>query len=402
VERYFLGLDSDLLRAEKTYSIYGNVVLGLTDSTELSAGVRMLRSRRQAVNAFALADSFLAAFPNPGGASQLPCAATGIPGATDSPVYPGICDIALPGGPAPPSGFDDTSKPVVYNLMLSQRLSPDFLIYASLARGWRGILPSIGPTGLPDSVLFPYPERATSFEIGAKASGGRWLQFGANLFQIDFDGQYLQFQSIPYFNFLTGAIAATGSDFFYNIDSRVRGAELDLSVRPLSNLSLDASLSYSKVTAHGGDAPCRNDAIPLSLANPINFCRLDKGETLNAGAPFQASLRAAYSVPIGRQRGYVRLLVNHQGGNPNIGVSQTRAKAHRLVNLFAGLSAREGAWDLGFFAKNLFDVKIETTSNEIAAPFGLAPLLGSTGFSQVRTTPPREMGVTLRFAFGSR
>ena len=92
------------------------------------------------------------------------------------------------------------------------------------------------------------------------------------------------------------------------------------------------------------------------------------------------------------------VLINHNGKNPNFGFVRP-AKAYTLVDLFAGISRDDGGWDLGFYAKNVFDRHVELTRSVITPPVAD---FGPTGYDQVRATLPREIGVTLRYAFGSR
>ena len=109
-----------------------------------------------------------------------------------------------------------------------------------------------------------------------------------------------------------------------------------------------------------------------------------------------------YELPFsGRIAGYFRFNVNFQGSNPNYGTSDVRTGAYSLVDLFAGVAGHAGDWDLGVYAKNVFDKNVLLTSQAIsnsAYPLFAAPV----GYSKALTTLPREIGVTFRYAFGSR
>ncbi|MEO5587150.1 MAG: hypothetical protein ABIQ81_05605 [Novosphingobium sp.] len=86
--------------------------------------------------------------------------------------------------------------------------------------------------------------------------------------------------------------------------------------------------------------------------------------------------------------------------------------AYALVDLFAGLRSSKGGWEAGLFVKNLFDKRV--VLDRSAAPgvtaIATAPLVpGSTvasnvgyNYLSVRTSEPREVGFSLRYAFGSR
>ena len=76
--------------------------------------------------------------------------------------------------------------------------------------------------------------------------------------------------------------------------------------------------------------PCNNPAVPLTAANPINFCPSVKGEVLNTTAPFQATLNGSYEMPITDTiDGYFRFNLNIQGNNPNYGNFGTTASSSR-------------------------------------------------------------------------
>ena len=83
-----------------------------------------------------------------------------------------------------------------------------------------------------------------------------------------------------------------------------------------------------------------------------------------------------------------------------------------LLNLFGGLRASDGSWELNVFARNVFNTirnsrltsPQATSFQELQPPtFRTAAGRTFTGtYSQVVTNLPREVGINLRFAFGSR
>ena len=104
--------------------------------------------------------------------------------------------------------------------------------------------------------------------------------------------------------------------------------------------------------------------------------------------------------------GWLFFNVNYQGKNPNYGnfrsgTSFKGTPSYAIVDLFAGITGGDGAWSLGAYAKNAFDKRVEiarvATINSVYPTFR-AP----SGYDVVRTNLPREFGVTLRYAFGSR
>lgn len=411
-QRYVLQSSTNVDIGQKFDSFYGNARFHLTDSTELSGGLSIVRDRVPVFLNITTAAAAIVATPL-SALGGLPCA--GIPGVfvtglVDS-TYPGFCDALIPAGSANTTQNSNKKySAALYNFSLSQKFTDDLLVYATTGTSFRTGLPAINNPGLPENLLVPDPEKATSYEIGIKSSIGRRLRVNADIFQINYDNQLTTFANVPYFNSIAGRTAVTSIAFYRNVDARVRGAELEISAKPTNELSLGANISYSKIQSRGGLVPCSNPTGPaLSAANPINFCTSPKGQTLNTQAPFQVTGNGSYDLPITTALdGYLRFNVNYQGRNPNFGNFPDAAGNFRktssfaIVDLFAGLTGNNSGWDIGVYAKNVFDVNKELIRqqllNNIYAPFAGA----DDGYDRVRQTTPREIGVTARYAFGSR
>jgi iron complex outermembrane receptor protein len=123
-----------------------------------------------------------------------------------------------------------------------------------------------------------------------------------------------------------------------------------------------------------------------------------------------ATLTSEYRMPVSDTiEGYVRGLVNFNG---NSRVDPTNVyddlNSYGLVNLYTGIRAFDGAWSISLFAKNLFDTTktltrgdpLFTSYRNIAAG-GAATTYTST-YNAVTTNAPREFGINVRYAFGSR
>lgn len=411
VGRYVLQPSTNIAIGQVFDSFYGNVRFHLDSNTELSGGLSIVRDRVPVtLNVMTSAAATVAAPLSALGG--LPCA--GFPpaivtGLVDS-YYPGFCDALIPAG----SGntievHNDKYTDALYNFSLSHKFFGQVLVYATTGTSFRTGLPAIGNNGLPSDLVVPKPERATSYEVGVKATLGRRLRVHADVYQINYKDQLTAFGGIPYFDSVSGRTALTLAAFYRNVDARVRGAEIDVAAKPLDNLSLGANASYSKIVSRGGIVPCDDPTGPaLGPANPINFCASSSGQTLNTQAPFQATINGSYDIPITSFfDAYFRFNVNYQGHNPNYGNFPvdgrfTGTKAYALVDLFAGVTGGEGAWEIGIFAKNVFNKRIELARyqllNNVYAPFAGAP----TGYDGIATTSPRVIGATLRYAFGSR
>lgn len=403
--RYVLTADTRIGIGQAFDSFYGNVRIHLGEKTELSGGVAFVKDRvpvtldvTTSAASIAYANFLPAAF---GG-----CPAPGFLPA--SPVYgPAYCEVTLPAGKFPTEAHNDKYTDTLYNFSISHKFTNDVMVYATTGTSFRTGLPAINNTGLPSDLLVPKPETATSYEIGVKTSFARKFRINAAVFQLNYKNQLTTFEGVNYLSNLPGqGLKTTSIAFYRNIDARVRGFELELGANPIENLSLNANITYSQTKSKGGLVPC-NSATPLTPANPINFCPSVAGQVLNTTAPFQAVINGSYTVPVSDSlSGYFRFNVNVQGSNPNYGNFRTAggvfrtAQSYALADLFAGLSGSKG-WELGVYAKNVFNTQVEL--GRTLTPNTIFPLFAApSGYDVVRTTTPREIGVTLRFAFGSR
>lgn len=404
---YTLTANTRIALGQSFDSFYGNVRFYLGENTELSGGLAIVKDRVPVQLDLTTSAAAIVAAPL-SALGGLPCA--GIPGVfvtglVDS-KYAGFCDATIPASTSPSEIYNNKYSKALYNASLSHKFSEDLLVYATTGSSFRTGLPAIANTGLPSALLVPAPETAKSYEIGVKSSFGRRLRVNADIFQIDYKNQLTTFGGVPYFNSVSGTTNVTSIAFYRNIDSRVRGAELEIAAEPIDNLSFGVNLSYSKIASRGGLVPCAAGPA-ITAANPINFCASPKGQTLNTSAPFQATANGSYTVPFGPFDGYVRFNVNYQGHNPNYGNfpvagNFTSNKAYAIVDLFAGLTGNKGGWDVGLYAKNLFNKRLALTRDLLLNNVYPAFAAADDGYDQVLVNPPREVGVTLRYAFGSR
>jgi outer membrane receptor protein involved in Fe transport len=404
--RYNLQINGRFTIARTLESFYGNVEFHLTDDTELTVGVRSIDDKDNnpsTIDFVPVQDEAFQAFLSPianfdcqGLAGLSPDA-----GVIDSPVYGDpVCEA-----PAPPidpiyESASNKNSETIYNISLSHRFSDEVLAYATTGTSYRGGLPALFNPGLPQEYLDTDPETATSYEIGVKTNWSDWLVVNADVFLIDYKDQLTQFQATPYYNGITGEIGSTSVAFFRNLDAQVIGGEIEISAAPIDNLVLNTYLSYSAIESEGGSVPCIDDSRPLGPDNIMNFCELEDGKNINATPKFQASFLGNYIVPLGAFDGYLRTLVSYQDENPNYGASLEETDAYATVDVFVGLTGKDGGWDVGLYAKNVFD-KQEQLSRQLEVN-AIYPPFGDNGYDIVNMTLPREVGMTVQYAFGSR
>lgn len=400
--RYVLVAQTGISLLQKFDSFYGNVRFHLSENTELAGGLAIVRDRRAVLLDVRTLPALAVAAPLSalGGAS---CSDVGLVPSN----YTGFCDAQIPAGVGNSlQAYNNKDSDALYNFSFSHKFSDAVLVYATTGTSFRTGLPAIGNDGLPRAFTNPDPEKARSYEIGVKTTPARGFTANLSLYQLDYEGQLTTFEGVNYFNSISGAIATTSLAFYRNVDSRVRGLEIELTARPIENLMLGANIAYAKIKSQGGTVPCNQGPTPTA-ANPINTCTIPSGRTLNQTPPFQVTLNGNYDLPINDTfAGYFRFNASYAGKNPNFGNfpdaagNFRKAPSYTIVDLFAGVTGGDGAWDLGVYAKNVFDKTVElgrvALLNTVYAPNGPG------GYDGVRTNLPREVGVSLRYAFGSR
>ena len=419
-QAYVLRNTTSIFLGQVFDSFYGDVRFHIDHRTELSGGLAIVRDRVPvnlniqtfaalnnvaplAVIKLSIPAAFRPFFPTCESVSASLITSTNYPGSCDAPVPAGVGNAT--------QNNNDKYTDALYNFSLSHKFTDDVLVYANTGSSFRTGLPAINNQGLPANLVTPRPETAKTYEIGIKTTFGRRLHINAAAFQIDYKNQLTAFQGVQYFNTISGKAAQTSIAFYRNVDSRVRGFELEVAAQPTNQLSLGANMSYSQIKSRGGLVPANPGdcaaAVAVSATNPINFCPSPSGQILNQEAPFQATANGSYDVPIGPVDGYFRFNLAFKGKNPNYGnFSQAGVfkptPSYAILDLFAGVSGGKGAWELGVFAKNVTNKKVELTRvtplNNIYSPYAVAP----GGYDQVRVSLPREVGVTFRYAFGSR
>lgn len=414
---YVLNSSTNIGIGQVFDSFYGNLKFHIDEKTELSGGLAIVRDRvpvdlnittfaaRTSVSPYAVV---LLSIPAPFRPFFPTCGSIS-PALITSPTYAGVCDSPIPAGIANASqSNNDKYSAALYNFSLSHKFTDDLMVYATTGSSFRTGLPAINNPGLPVNLTSPAPEKAKSYELGVKSSWGRNLRVNAAVFQIDYGNQLTTFEGVRYWNTVSGRVATTSLAFYRNVDSQVRGFELEVAAQPIDNLSLGANLGYSKIKSKGGLVPCNDPAKPaISAANPINFCTSPSGQVLNQDSPWSVTTNGSYTVPLGSVDAYLRFNLSYRGKNPNFGnfasagVSKS-TPSYAILDLFAGVAGEEGVWDLGFYAKNVFDKQVELARtnvlNNVYAPYAVAP----SGYNTVTASLPREIGVSLRFAFGSR
>ena len=344
--------------------------------------------------------------------------------------------------------FDDPPtdvNKVIYSLSAKHSFSRDFMIYATTGTSFRPGVDVVGnfsvvKSPLENSFIHLPPETSQSYEAGFKSTllGGK-ARVNISAFHQTFENYPYRApgNGIYYVNYaatVTGGVVTvtpqvSNFNFVAAVPVKVNGVEAELNYSPVNRLNLNLVSSYALGKIKNATIPCNdlnNDGIPDATtaapslaqlqaavgADLVGSCTVSQRSA--AQAPFSSTLQADYTVPVsGKVEGYVRGMVAYYGksqGDP--GNSYDDVDAYGLVNLFGGLRAASGAWELSLYAKNVFDTtKVLTRTDPLSSSYQVlqpptfrttAATTVTSSYTDITTTQPREFGVSLRVAIGSR
>ncbi|MCT2401025.1 TonB-dependent receptor [Novosphingobium mangrovi (ex Huang et al. 2023)] len=337
------------------------------------------------------------------------------------------------------SSDGQNAKKWIYSASVKHNFTPDLMIYASTGSSWRPGLNVVGDfslsqSALEQSLLNLPAETSKSYEIGLKSTilGGRahlnltayHQKFNNYPYRVPGQGVYYvntaydrtsgtTYQEVAQFNFV-GAVPV-----------EVNGVEGDLSVAVTDNWDVGLTAAYSIGKIKNGTIPCNDlngDGVPDGTTSAPSLAELQAvvgSDNLSActvsqrsgfQSPFSATLTSEYRYEVSDAvEAYVRGLVNFNGNSradpTNI---YDDVGSYGLVNLYTGIRSPDGAWSISLFAKNLLDTTktltrgdpLFTSYRNLAA--GGAAATYTSSYTAVTTTAPREFGLNVRYAFGSR
>ena len=227
----------------------------------------------------------------------------------------------------------------------------DTLIYANVSRGFKiGAFPLI-----PAALAFQYDpatqEKLTAYEAGFKLSPSRTVQLNGAVFYYDYaDKQVLGSDNVPPFGTLNRLV---------NIPkSKVKGAELQLVLRPVEGLTVNGGVTY--VDSSIGD---------FTNIDPFGVTRNFRGEAYPNTPKWQGSLAVDYEFPVSDglnaflgANATMRSKTNGGlGENPILDID-----GYTLVDLRAGVSSADDAWRVSLWGRNVTNEYYWTNAYRIA------------------------------------
>lgn len=419
-ERFGLPVVIDSGGTGEELAPFASLTWHLTDRTELSTGARYISGNTDSRVLLQLQQGFRAQI----GIPAFACVNGSQFGAT----YPGICDLLIGSSTIQDLKDDNKRHKTIYSVSLSHRFSDNFLAYANTGTSWRNGPVAIGIQGanVPTDprlrpLVFHTPEESTSYEVGFKSTFlDRRAQVNLAVYHQTFDGFFYYGTGVDYLN-VTGGRASRGNfRFTSNVDAVTDGVDLDVAFQLTPHWNVGAAASYADGKIDDDFIPCNDsnlDGIPdnnttsdaafvaTMQAAGIGIALCQSDATVSPNPKWNASLQSEFSVPINASLdGYVRGLYTYYPKNDQTATGGIESDAYNLLNLYAGVRDPDGAWEVSVFAKNLTKASTQLTGGgtEIASSGGLAAFFGNSGYFDTSYTPRREIGLNVRYAFGSR
>jgi iron complex outermembrane receptor protein len=412
--RYQVPILIDVPGGALEASIFGTVSLHLGDKTEITGGARHIFSRTDSSSSLSRG----------GGLIAIPCDA-----APSTSTYPGACDIPTPGGAIQSLSRETTDRPNIYNVSISRHLTPQLLLYANTGTSWRpgptavGVLNATNDPVL-NSLTFLQPETSRAFEIGLKSTllGGRG-RLNVAIWRQNFHNLIMFVPNVPYLSDSGQGFGVSTFNFTANADAVVGGVDIDAAFQISRDWNVSLQYSYAGGRLDSGSKlPC-NDAnfdgvadegavtsvgqFPHDAAGrPTQLIAFCPGGPVSRNPLWNISLQTEYARPVAdRIDGFVRGLVSYYPKNNRVEPHFT-VDNYSLVNLYAGLRSHDGVWEISLFARNAFGAdQLLDRGTQFETIGALSPFFGehSAGdYVTAAVTPRREVGVNLRYAWGTR
>ncbi len=253
-------------------------------------------------------------------------------------VFAGIYDTVVLGQPSPVINpvTHSASSPFTYLFTPRFMFTPDLMVYARLASGFRpGGFNSLSPE-IPNQYQ---PDKTQTYEVGAKGD------FLDHTLSVDTSVYYIDWKNIQ----VDYTSPSTGLTYTVNAgEAKSQGVELNVESHPLGGLRIAGWIAWNEAVVTG--AP-----VTSSLGQ-------DVGETLPWAPHFSGNLSVDDEFPVGTNlRGFVGAAVSYvgdrkdvfTGGNPVTGIANPRQDlpAYTRTDLHTGLI--DDSWKVSLYANNV-------------------------------------------------
>jgi len=309
----------------------------------------------------------------------------------------------------------------------THHFTPDIMAYALYAHGYvpGGFNVGITQVGAPQNFYNFASEKSDDFEVGMKSD---WfehrLRVNADVFHTSYHGYIVQGPgNISYRPRLAdgslGPVSNTAiSAFAINTPATSTGIEADITAQLTDAWTASLSGSYADATFSDAGEPC-NDYLGIGTPNPTpagakprvqgngaySICHING--SLTNQAPWSIIFNTEYDFPvpgISGLQGFARALIDFKPNFHIINPAPVGVGPDFELSLYAGVHTEDDVWQVTVFAKNILDKQvIIPTSNVPLTAGGTGTVNGvyNTGYFQYMTNPPRQVGVDVKYSFGS-
>ncbi|MCP5388472.1 MAG: TonB-dependent receptor [Novosphingobium sp.] len=354
----------------KTFAIYSEATLSITQQLELTAGLRYTKDKLQYANGYS----------HP---------------ITD---FPGVEVFSLYDDLNLKNSYDNWSGRAILNYAWTDSIKT----YLSFSRGYRsGSYNGFGFV-TPAAVYFVQPEKLDSWEFGFKTRfAGDRVQINGAVFHYDYQNQQV-------------SEVIGGLSFNRNLSGKVKGFEVELLAKPIPALTLRGAVGYldtkynkknpclspdgieTEACGPAGGTPVAGNQIPfaskwtLSGGGDLTLGTVADGDIVFSG---EVSYKSSFWYDMFNDNARPPALVNDgMGGTfqlyPGGKTDLVGSKGYALVN--ASLAWNHENYQIKFWGKNVFDKKYYPFGYDTAGAFGTVLLVPGM---------PRTYGVeaTVRF-----
>lgn len=286
-----------------------------------------------------------------------------------------------------------TDKAVSWRLIYEHNLTEDSMVYASVARGYKGPAASTLPSAIGADEIIIKPEIPTNMELGLKST--MWdnrLRLNAAIFKTEFD------------DFQASAVGTGVVPSFFLVNAgklETQGIEIDFEAALTENLTVSGALAYIDASFKefdGADCyPGQSAAAGCVEVSPGLEAQDLSGKDMPNSPDLTVTLSARYDLPLndlpfdGYVQGsyYWQDEVQYSTSNNPL----TEADAYGTFDLSIGLESDSGTYSVQLFAKNLFN---EFHANYLSDGYAIVgmPLVQGLPFEY-----ERRVGVSLRLDF---
>ncbi len=296
---------------------------------------------------------------------------------------------ALPGTlpEAPPGSINAQTSDQAgsWRVIGEQDIAADAMVYASVARGYKGPGSNSLPSGPSSGNVFVDPEIPTNYEVGIKS---QWFD---NRLRVNGAAYYTQFKDFQ----ASAQVAGAFPPIFFLTNAgelETQGIELDVNAQVLENLSLQASLAYTDaIFSDWDDAPCY--ARQTVAQGCVNEAQDLSGADMPNSPDWAFYISPTYYIPVPSMPfdGFVsgsyfwRDEVQFDTANNPL----LTGDPYGTFDLYTGIAARDGRYRLQFFVQNLFD-------EFYASGIGGQEVVGVEAAQLLQYTYTRRFGVSLQ------